>query len=474
LSSELQQLAKARSFGAFMEMPLPGLAACVGSTDEPAGPEAMRNAVASAIESLADDSTRAQARRLFPFGDTWWTSNLGDRQRDAADELYISPKAYTNVRDGSSHYRRVLGAIAAQLVALHAPAAVGAVAAPAPVGVGGADLTTVTERLEPPAARRSVPRWRRPTWRTTVAVAAIVAVVAGVAVIRIGDKRSGDTATPPAPCSIASGEAPATVAPADRARLVDLGDELRQLIPAGTCPAAQFGYFADALVQPLQAGDEKRGVVLVPPAFVADEPVYLPVWVWQSYGQIISGNNPETTVALAGYPVRVERQASPPAHLVWLSLGGVLIAADEDSPGFWIPSDVLPTWQSSGGLTGSLGFPATNPFVRMPAGPFVQEFERGMAAVDAPLPNRAPIKVVPVPPLGASLEPLGDLRGKILRQTTGTAWYVDRERRRRWIPDGETFGCLGGERVLAGKNVPGYDIWTLPPGPQATCDDDDF
>jgi hypothetical protein len=59
--------------------------------------------------------------------------------------------------------------------------------------------------------------------------------------------------------------------------------------------------------------------------------------------------------------------------------------------------------------------------------------------------------------------------GHIVRQVTGTAWFVDEDGRRHWIPSGEAWDCLGGADAVAANDLPGWAVATLPLAEAARC-----
>jgi hypothetical protein len=70
----------------------------------------------------------------------------------------------------------------------------------------------------------------------------------------------------------------------------------------------------------------------------------------------------------------------------------------------------------------------------------------------------------PAEPLrGATVE------GRIVRQVTGVAWFVDDDGRRHWIATGGTWNCLGGDEAVAADNLPGWAVATLPLAGPARC-----
>jgi Protein kinase domain len=63
-----------------------------------------------------------------------------------------------------------------------------------------------------------------------------------------------------------------------------------------------------------------------------------------------------------------------------------------------------------------------------------------------------------------------DVTGHIVRQDTGTAWWVDDEGARHWIATGDDWSCLGGDDAVAANDVHGWAVATLPLGEAATCE----
>jgi hypothetical protein len=67
------------------------------------------------------------------------------------------------------------------------------------------------------------------------------------------------------------------------------------------------------------------------------------------------------------------------------------------------------------------------------------------------------------------LPTLDTMRGRILRQPDATAWFVSAEGKRRWIADGDTWNCLGGDAKRVSRDLAGYAIASLKFDGQATC-----
>ncbi len=68
-----------------------------------------------------------------------------------------------------------------------------------------------------------------------------------------------------------------------------------------------------------------------------------------------------------------------------------------------------------------------------------------------------------------TLPPDEQLANSIIRQPAATAWWVDDQLRRWWIPDGGTYACLGGDGARSANNLEGAVVATLPLAGRAYC-----
>src|SRR5262245_49428539 len=257
----------------------------------------------------------------------------------------------------------------------------------------------------------------------------------------------------------------------ERGASPELADAVAREAPEA-CAGGEAETFEQAQVQPL---DDVRGrpdgVVLVSPSGGA---VRLTPTMWASYREIAGRQNPENAAAYGGYPVAVTRAvdpADPLAVIIRLDQGGLIVGRREDTQMFWLPRQALPLWTAHGGASGDLGMPTTNPhFV---GGGLQLDFENGYMTADAAdfgsLLLGAPADDAVVVPDPA--EPLrgAAVAGHIVRQVTGTAWFVDDDGRRHWIPSGETWDCLGGADAVAADDLPGWAVATLPLADAAQC-----
>lgn len=193
--------------------------------------------------------------------------------------------------------------------------------------------------------------------------------------------------------------------------------------------------------------------------------------MWDSYREIAGKVSPENAVRFGGYPTEVERRRDPHAVIVRLDQGGYMVGRRDDTQLFWLPVHVLDVHEAHGGLDGDLGFPTSNPY--FVAGTLRLDFEGGY--VEAPLADFGALVageqvdgavLVDDPSSGLPDVPV---RERILRQSSGTAWWVDADGTRHWIRDGGTWECLGGDAVVADGAMPGWAVAALPLGAPATC-----
>lgn len=273
------------------------------------------------------------------------------------------------------------------------------------------------------------------------------------------------TATTEPACYVLAEPAP-WATPAEIDTVLALADRLRAATSA-TCALEPPEVFRSAIHQLV---DEDGTPVVV---FASDDGVvHLTPAELQSYKEIAGRSRPENAIDLGGYPVRTE-PGDGLGTRIWLSGGGVVLGERDDTQSFWLPQPVLEVWErETGGLGGTLGLPMTNPYLVDDG--LRQDFAGGYLFLPVDMPSTWPeltaegLEVHLADPAAASVVPTG--RTGIIRQPTGTAWWIDVAGRRRWIQDGETWSCLGGYASLLANDVSGVDVARLPVGPPATCD----
>lgn len=306
--------------------------------------------------------------------------------------------------------------------------------------------------------------------------AAALTLVAAAGTVVLG----GDRGEAPPAGSAATSEASASPASPDPAAAPDctpvaaggaspeMAAAVDRLVPGACAEGVPHG-FVDAEVQPVADADgEPLGVVVLPPE---GDAVLLNETMWASYREIAGKVSPENAVLFGGYPAEVEQRSDPGAVIVHLDRGGYMVGRRDDTQLFWLPVHVRDLHEAHGGLAGDLGFPTSNPY--FVGGTLRLDFEHGY--MSAPLADFADLvggeevdTAVLVDDRSSAL-PEVPIRERILRQASGTAWWVDAAGTRHWIPDGGTWQCLGGDAVVAADALPGWAVATLPLGPPATC-----
>lgn len=238
--------------------------------------------------------------------------------------------------------------------------------------------------------------------------------------------------------------------------------DVRSAISPTECAAGPVSRLAQELVQEVADADGRNvGAVMLSP----DHPtIRLTATEWSSYRELGGLATPERSPQLGGFPLRTSTTTE--GHIVQLSEGGLLIGPAEQGPLFWVSQFALEAWNSTGRTTGTLGYPVTNAYPNGLLG-FRQDYERGFLTALSPS-DLVEIHMISDP--ASELKPGQELTGHILRQRPGpTAWFIDpATRTRRWIPDGATWNCLGGDQNAI-TDVPAYAIWTYPLGPTAEC-----
>ena len=143
-----------------------------------------------------------------------------------------------------------------------------------------------------------------------------------------------------------------------------------------------------------------------------------------------------------------------------LSAGTVLVAERSDAPYFWIAGAYVPWWRQHP----ELGAPVQNPLPSLR-----QDFQHGYAQIR---PGAIEPEFHPVADPAALLPP-HPVR-HILRQPDGTAWWVVKRHGRpvrEWIPDGETWNCIGGDSVAVHPDTDGSVVAALAYAGHAHCPD---
>ncbi|MFN8052289.1 MAG: serine/threonine-protein kinase [Acidimicrobiales bacterium] len=304
------------------------------------------------------------------------------------------------------------------------------------------------------ALRKGVPRSDRSRARTVVIVGVVAVAVAAIGWALLHSATGRDAA--------ATGRrdgSPTTTRSTPGAGVEVAAESTEVTAPTST---ERFG---EAVVRRIVPADgDSADVELVSPDGVT---VRLTDVEYRSYREIAGRAQPEAATRYGGYPTGIRRQRDPAAIVIELSKGGLIVGQRDDTQMFWIPLQARGQWEADGGLTGKLGFPVSNPYF---TGTGLQlDFERGSLTVG--LEPGAPVNIAAtylVDP-AATLTPLGDLRGHVLRQAGSTTWFVDDHLVRHWIRDADVYRCLDAASRQIPGDAPGAGVFSLRLGAPATC-----
>lgn len=300
-----------------------------------------------------------------------------------------------------------------------------------------------------PVARR-----RRTTVSTVVGTTVLIATAVVLAVQALGGGRAADDS----PDESSTGRATTCSA-------ADFPNAAVAAAAGGSCPVGPPFTFGDAVVQPVQGSRGEEAIVSS--SFGS---VVLTAAQLASYREIAGRQRPQNAITFGGYPVSVTEDGG--VHAIELSVSGLIVGERPDTQSFWMPGPVVELWRHHGGAHGDLGMPMTNPYF-VDEG-LMQDFARGKVLLPADIPPFTQVSpsalVVTIDDSpGSGLAGL-PLDGRLIRQPTGTAWYVEAGRR-RWVPTGEEYQCLGGDDAVVVDNVAGSDVATLALGEPMTCDE---
>ena len=404
--------------------------------DARGGRAALPDVLAEAIDNIGDVTMRTAARHLFPlpYGPTPWETGKARGTR-AAGEFGVSYDAFRKRGEGRpvSRLELVIDAVATQFEALTAPS---------------------------PAERASRPSRTR-LWALVGVGTLVVVVTIGVLLLNRDAKSNSGTpaggATPAkTDCDRRIGDLDTAVAaePSAKSFAHQLMRTFRQ--EGGTrlgCAAGPAYRWKELIVQDLVRAHTPDGSLVISPNGVK-------MWMnrsqYTSYHQI-GGRSGDVAQNVGGLPERIVTTAD--GHVeIQLSAGTVLVAEQRDAPYFWIAGAYVPWWRHHP----ELGIPVQNP---MPS--LRQDFQHGYAQIR---PGATEPEFHPVADPAALLPP--NAAGHILRQPDGTAWLIVKQRGRlvrRWIPDGETWNCIGGDAVAVHPDTDGSVVAALGYAGHAHC-----
>lgn len=400
------------------------------------GRAALPDVLAEAIDNIGDVTMRTAARHLFPlpYGPTPWETGKARGTR-AAGEFGVSYDAFRKRGEGRpvSRLELVIDAVAMQFEALTAPS---------------------------PADRSSRPSHTR-SWALVGVGTLVVVVTIGVLLLtRHTHSNSGALAAGATPakthCESHIGDLDAVVGAEPAAKsfahqlMRTFGQEGGARLGCAAGPAYRW---KELIVQDLVRAHAPDGSLVISPNGVK---------MWMNQAQYVSyhqigGRSGDVAQIVGGLPERIVTTAD--GHVeIRLSAGTVLVAEQRDAPYFWIAGAYVSWWRHHP----ELGIPVQNP---MPS--LRQEFQHGYAQIR---PGATEPEFHPVADPAALLPP--HLGGHILRQPDGTAWLVVKQRGRlvrQWIPDGETWNCIGGDAIAVHPDTEGSVVVALEYAGHAHC-----
>ncbi len=237
-------------------------------------------------------------------------------------------------------------------------------------------------------------------------------------------------------------------------------DEVGGLEATG-CPLHSVETWQGLHLQEFAGGSGPAGWVITTVDGVGDDAPVL--WYEASLVSSLRRTAGGDLISLGGVPTGNESWQGHPT--MTLSEGGVVIAHKVGGPAFWVPGPAVDLWRSEGGPGGVLGLPMTD--VNYIGGLPHQDYEGGF--LEQRPPELVVMELIDDDALQAQLDDLPRVSEGILRTFDSTAWWIDADGVRHWIPDGDTWVCLGGEDVVLDMEVDGWVIGTFPAGENATC-----
>ncbi len=208
---------------------------------------------------------------------------------------------------------------------------------------------------------------------------------------------------------------------------------------------------------------EFAGAGLPPGRILADPVGGVAIWIDETMFFHYERSGGGGLQTLGGLPVATDYDDDHPRLL--LSGGGAIVAHYLGGPAHWVPVEGIEAWEQLGGADGRLGLPMAdvNFFDGRPgqewSGGYGERRDDGTVAVD----------LVDQADIDAAVADLPRRRNGILRLYDETAYWIDDQGRRRWIPDGQTWECLGGADALIELETRGWVVGAFPPGPNAVC-----
>lgn len=443
LAEELRTIAGLRSRNAIRDRTFPLLVELLPD-DSRADPElryaALQQLVEAGLEDMPGGDHRQAATALLAYGSGRWRP-LTKRGSEAAAAFGLGWDAYRRRREstGSSLVMETLTELASVLLGATepspatSPSTTSSAAAVAPV-----HLTPVAQPIPSvPASSSSTgePGPPRTALLAAIVVMAVVAIAIG-AFLSLRGNSAGEAAAEPVNCgnltSVAGDHAEGASNQITRwaEAFASAAKDLRD----GEAECAGVMSQRDGVVyQELSPGINGGVSALI----VSDD----------GSGKVVTFDHleffryraeawdPDVPAPGIGTPVRrADRNGGP--RVVELT-NGVLVQEAPEVPAIAVVGDLWKSWLDEGGFDGSLGIPVSNVY-DLPGTGRVQEFTDGNLQVDY---RSGAISVTYPDPV--DLELPDDYTGAILvSRSTNTAWFVDDDGVRHWLPTGDDFRCV--------------------------------
>lgn len=469
LLAELSDLARARNRLELQPDRFPTLA---GLASEPTV-DAIFDVVDQAIARLDQAPQRAAASLLADTPDRW-SQNLKARSTVAAGHLGIgSYHTFRDRRNGSSPSDDLLMAVAHQLV-VSDPGTAQTPTTPAIETTDEADENTSSPTTPGPARSK-----RRP-----LLVLAMAAITLGAVAFVVTASSGEDAAVPAGPtvvepvsittagegtvgasealpvdgCDIPLGGS-TTPMPDQRAVATSVSEAIEAAggVAMTGCPLHSIERWQSLWVQAFE------GAALPPGSVLADDDGNA-VWVEEGVVTGYRGGMSGSLQQVSGLPVGFRTAGT--TQILELADGAFVVAEVPGNRAFWIAAEAADDWLAAGGASGGLGPPLTDPnFID---GRPEQHFRHGRIWEGEP--GEAIVEIYDDAAIEAYLAELDEPFERLVRTFDSTAWWIDADGVRRWIPDGETWNCVGGADVVLEEESPGWVIGSFAVGPPMSCD----
>lgn len=408
---------------------------------------------------MSDGDHKRAATALLSFDTGRWRP-LKIRGSEAAANFGLGWDAYRRRRDstGVSLLMDTLTELADRLADRAEPTH-GTAAAPDVVPVAIGDPREAIS--EEPTTRRSERVWPRPV------VAALLACLVAIGIWAVALNGPGaDVAGDEVNCGnlVEVPGATAEGAPDDIARWSDRFAAAATELPARLTGCASLMSVTEGVVhQTLSAGiGQPVSVLVADQADPADgDVIALDQAEFEAYRSASwDEHHPNRHI---GAPVRRSDVDDGPRVVEFTK--GVIVQEHPDAPAFSVAQAIWTKWQSEGGLDGRLGAPVDFRYDRAGEAQ-VQEFIGGSIEIDF---RTGAIAVVEANESEQEIPEIG--RGAVVvTRGVRTAWFVDRDGVRHWLPTSDDYGCaVDHHDAKVVEDVPAARLTELPVGEPFTC-----